>query len=56
MIKNDSIFYEKWNRDMMSESNVDEIFKPIPVNDEGKPIKGYSIYIEGELPKFLLNE
>ncbi len=41
---------------MMSESKVDEIFKPSPVNDEGKPIKGYSIYLEGELPKFLLNE
>lgn len=41
---------------MESESNIDEIFKPIPINDEGKPIKGYSIYIEGELPKFLLNE
>lgn len=37
-------------------SNIDKIFKPIPVNDEGKPIKGYSIYLEGELPKFLLNE
>ena len=56
MTKNDSIFYEKWNRDMISESNVDKIFKPIPVNDEGKPIKGYSIFLEGELPKFLLNE
>lgn len=41
---------------MTSESNVEEIFKPIPVNDEGKPIKGYSIFLEGELPKFLLNE
>jgi len=44
------------NRYMTPESNVDKIFKPIPVNDEGKPIKGYSIFIEGELPKFLLNE
>lgn len=41
---------------MKQESNVDEIFKPLPVNDEGRPIKGYSIYLEGELPKFLLNE
>lgn len=41
---------------MKPESNVDEIFKPTPVNDEGKPIKGYSIYLEGGLPKFLLNE
>jgi hypothetical protein len=41
---------------MESESNVGDIFKPIPINDEGKPVKGYSIYIEGELPKFLLNE
>lgn len=41
---------------MVSESNIDDIFKPIHINDEGKPIKGYSIYIEGELPKFLLNE
>lgn len=41
---------------MAPESNIDEIFKPIPINDEGKPIKGYSIYLEGELPKFLLNE
>lgn len=41
---------------MKSESNIDEIFKPIPVNDEGKPIKGYSIYLEGGLPRFLLNE
>jgi hypothetical protein len=36
-------------------TDIDEIFKPLPVNDEGKPIKGYSIYLEGELPKFLLN-
>ena len=41
---------------MKTESDIDEIFKPIPINDEGKPIKGYSIYLEGELPKFLLNE
>ena len=41
---------------MTSESNINEIFKPIPINDEGKPIKGYSIYIEGELPQFLYNE
>lgn len=41
---------------MMPKNKIDEIFKPAPVNDEGKPIKGYSIYIEGELPKFLLNE
>lgn len=36
--------------------NVGTIFKPIPINDEGKPVKGYSIYIEGELPKFLISE
>lgn len=41
---------------MHKENNVGEIFKPIPINDENKPVKGYSIYIEGELPKFLLNE
>lgn len=41
---------------MKSESNVDKIFRPLPINDEGKPIKGYSIYLEGELPKFLLSE
>ncbi len=41
---------------MTKSENVDKIFKPIPVNEEGKPIKGYSIYLEGELPKFLLNE
>lgn len=41
---------------MASIHKIDKIFKPSPVNDEGKPIKGYSIYLEGELPKFLLNE
>jgi len=37
-------------------SEVSKIFKPSPLNEEGKPIKGYSIYIEGELPKFLTKE
>lgn len=41
---------------MVQESSVDKIFKPIPINEENKPVKGYSIYIEGELPKFLLSE
>ncbi len=41
---------------MTSENKIDKIFKPLPVNEEGKPIKGYSIYLEGELPKFLFNE
>jgi hypothetical protein len=38
---------------MVSEKDVNKIFKPSPINGEGKPIKGYSIYVEGELPKFL---
>jgi len=38
---------------MVSGKDVDKIFKPSPINEEGKPIKGYSIYVEGELPKFL---
>ena len=38
---------------MASEKDVSKIFKPSPINEEGKPIKGYSIYLEGELPKFL---
>ncbi len=41
---------------MTSENKIDKIFKPLPVNEEGKPIKGYSIYLDGELPKFLINE
>lgn len=41
---------------MASKGNIDKIFKPIPINEENQPIKGYSIYIEGELPKFLLNQ
>ena len=38
---------------MVSGKDVNKIFKPSPLNEEGKPIKGYSIYLEGELPKFL---
>ena len=34
-------------------TDINKIFKPSPLNDEGNPIKGYSIYLEGELPKFL---
>ena len=41
---------------MVSEKDVNKIFKPSPLNEEGKPIKGYSIYLEGELPKFLIKE
>ena len=41
---------------MVSERDVNKIFKPTPLNEEGKPIKGYSIYLEGELPKFLTKE
>lgn len=43
-------------RKMVSEKDVSKIFKPSPLNEEGKPIKGYSIYLEGELPKFLTKE
>lgn len=38
---------------MVSGKDVNKIFKPSPINEEGKPLKGYSIYVEGELPKFL---
>ena len=38
---------------MVSEKDINKIFKPSPINNEGKPVKGYSIYVEGELPKFL---
>ena len=41
---------------MVSERDINKIFKPSPLNEECKPIKGYSIYIEGELPKFLTKE
>ena len=41
---------------MTSEEDVRKLFKPSPLNEEGKPIKGYSIYLEGELPKFLTKE
>lgn len=41
---------------MAPKRDVDKIFKPIPINDEDKPVKGYSIYLEGELPQFLLSE
>lgn len=41
---------------MTSELDINKIFKPSPLNEEGKPIKGYSIYLEGELPKFLTKE
>ena len=41
---------------MIAERDVNKIFKPSPLNEEGKPIKGFSIYLEGELPKFLTKE
>ena len=41
---------------MVTDRDINKIFKPSPLNEEGKPIKGYSIYLEGELPKFLTKE
>ena len=41
---------------MVTERDINKIFKPSPLNEENKPIKGYSIYLEGELPKFLTKE
>ncbi len=38
---------------MTSKIDVNTIFKPLPINEQGKPIKGYTIYIDGTLPSCL---
>lgn len=41
---------------MTSNPDVNKIFKPVPINEQGKPIRGYTVYIDGELPSCLVHK